>query len=98
MTKIAVSSGDPAGIGPDICIKAFGNKKPLSYKPIVFGNINLFLERAAKINQEISPLRDKYFDLIDNPKLIEDTLEAGETLAREEANKNLEQIKEKIGI
>ena len=54
MTKIAVSSGDPAGIGPDICIKAFGNKKPLSYKPIVFGNINLFLERAAKINQEIN--------------------------------------------
>jgi len=30
--------------------------------------------------------------------LIEDTLEAGETKAREEANKNLEQIKEKIGI
>ena len=52
----------------------------------------------TKINQEISPLRDKYFELIDNPKLIEDTLEAGETLAREEANKNLEQIKEKIGI
>ncbi len=51
-----------------------------------------------KINQEISPLRDKYFELIDNPKLIEDTLEAGETKARDEANKNLEQIKEKIGI
>ena len=53
MTKIAVSSGDPAGIGPDICIKAFGNKKILSYKPIVFGNIELFIERAKQINQEI---------------------------------------------
>ena len=53
MTKIAVSSGDPAGIGPDICIKAFGNKKILSYKPIVFGNIDLFFERAKQINQEI---------------------------------------------
>ena len=52
----------------------------------------------TKINQEISPLRDKYFDLINNPKLIEDTLEAGETKARDEANKNLEKIKEKIGI
>ena len=52
----------------------------------------------SKINQEILPLRDKYFELIDNPKLIEDTLEAGETKARDEANKNLEQIKEKIGI
>ena len=54
MTKIAVSSGDPAGIGPDICIKAFGNKKILSYKPIVFGNIDLFIERAEQINQEIN--------------------------------------------
>ena len=54
MTKIAVSSGDPAGIGPDICIKAFGNKKILSYKPIVFGNIDLFVERAEQINQEIN--------------------------------------------
>ena len=51
MTKIAVYSGDPAGIGPDICIKAFGNKKILSYKPIVFGNIDLFVERAKKINK-----------------------------------------------
>lgn len=54
MTKIAVSSGDPAGIGPDICIKAFGNKKDLIYKPIVFGNLDLFKERAAQINQEIA--------------------------------------------
>lgn len=54
MTKIAVSSGDPAGIGPDICIKAFGNKEILSYKPIVFGNIDLFVERAKQINQEIN--------------------------------------------
>ena len=54
MTKIAVSSGDPAGIGPDICIKAFGNKKILSYKPIVFGNIDLFVERAKQINQDIN--------------------------------------------
>ena len=54
MTKIAVSSGDPAGIGPDICIKAFGNKKDLIYKPIVFGNLDLFEERATQINQEIA--------------------------------------------
>ena len=54
MTKIAVSSGDPAGIGPDICIKAFGNKKILSYKPIVFGNIDQYIERAKQKNQEIN--------------------------------------------
>jgi len=27
MTKLAVSCGDPAGIGPDIFIKAFGTGK-----------------------------------------------------------------------
>ena len=68
MTKIAVSSGDPAGIGPDICIKAFGNKKILSYKPIVFGNIDLFVERAKQINQEIDirEYKDEEEDSISN--------------------------------
>ena len=40
MTKIAVSSGDPAGVGPDICIKAFGQGKIEPYYPIIFGNID----------------------------------------------------------
>ena len=49
MTKIAVSSGDPAGIGPDICIKAFGQKKSLAYRPVIFGNLDLLKERADEI-------------------------------------------------
>ena len=53
MTKIAVSSGDPAGIGPDICIKAFGQKKSLSYKPVIFGNIDLLKERADEIKIKV---------------------------------------------
>ena len=43
MTKIAVSSGDPAGIGPDICIKAF-DQISKDCLPIFFGNIELFKE------------------------------------------------------
>ena len=31
MIKLAVSPGDPAGIGPDICIKAFGQNKNLNF-------------------------------------------------------------------
>ncbi len=46
MIKIAVSSGDPAGIGPDICIKAFGQKKLYDFSPVVFGNKELFKSRA----------------------------------------------------
>ena len=36
MIKIAVSSGDPAGVGPDICIKAFGQKKSYNFLPVIF--------------------------------------------------------------
>ena len=53
MRKIAVSSGDPAGIGPDICIKAFGQRKNRSYHPIIFGSLNLFKERARLLNVNV---------------------------------------------
>ncbi len=46
MIKIAVSSGDPAGIGPDICIKAFGQKKIYDFSPVIFGDKELFESRA----------------------------------------------------
>ena len=51
-----------------------------------------------KINEELSPLRDRYIELMDNPRLVEETLEDGEEKARKEASENLIQIKEKIGI
>ena len=53
MIKLAVSPGDPAGIGPDICIKAFGLNKDLDFSPIVFGDINLFKERAQNLEVDI---------------------------------------------
>ena len=53
MTKLAVSSGDPAGIGPDICIKAFGTKTKLQYSPVIFGDPILFKERAKILGQKI---------------------------------------------
>ena len=52
MIKIAVSSGDPSGIGPDICIKAFSNFHSMNCCPIIFGNINLFKERAEMLKKE----------------------------------------------
>ena len=53
MTKLAVSSGDPAGIGPDICIKAFGSKTKLDYSPVIFGDPNLFKERAKILGRKV---------------------------------------------
>jgi len=49
MIKIAVSSGDPAGIGPDICIKAFGQKKIYDFSPVIFGDKELFKSRAKTL-------------------------------------------------
>ncbi len=53
MIKLAVSPGDPAGIGPDICIKAFSKKKDLGFIPVIFGDVELFEERAKKLNIKI---------------------------------------------
>ena len=53
MIKLAISPGDPAGIGPDICIKAYSNKKRFNFIPIVFGDIDLFKERANQLNYNL---------------------------------------------
>ena len=53
MIKIAVSSGDPAGIGPDICIKAFGQKKIYDFYPVIFGNKELFKSRAQTLGIDV---------------------------------------------
>ena len=52
MIKIAVSSGDPAGVGPDICIKAFGQKKSYNFLPVVFGDKDIFKSRAKSLGIE----------------------------------------------
>ena len=49
MIKIAVSSGDPAGVGPDICIKAFGQKKSYNFVPVIFGDQDILKSRANRL-------------------------------------------------
>ena len=53
MKKLVISAGDPAGIGPDICIKAFGRKKNLNYSPVIFGDPEIFEERAKLLGCSI---------------------------------------------
>ena len=71
MIKIAVSSGDPSGIGPDICIKAFSNFHSMNCCPIIFGNINLFKERAEmlKTRVEIEEYKGEEVSLLKRDKL-----------------------------
>ena len=53
MIKLAVSPGDPAGIGPDICIKAFGQNNNLNFTPVIFGDVDLFQERAQNLEVDV---------------------------------------------
>jgi 4-hydroxythreonine-4-phosphate dehydrogenase len=43
----AVTMGDPAGIGPEVCLKAIGRWTGATFAPIVFGDAGV-LERLAK--------------------------------------------------
>ena len=56
MKKIAISPGDPAGVGPDICLKAFKKNINQDSHPVFFGDPNLFEERAKFLNIDIDCL------------------------------------------
>ena len=58
MMKIAVSSGDPAGIGPDICIKAFGQKKSYNFSPVIFGDKEI-LKTTTLYTEKIQSMVEK---------------------------------------
>ena len=50
------------------------------------------------INKELSPLREKYEDLMKNPNLVEEILIDGEKKAIIKAEKKIKEIREKVGI
>lgn len=56
---IAITMGDPAGVGPEICVGAMANAEIRSYcRPLIIGSAEMFM-RAAKIlkkNSEINPI------------------------------------------
>jgi len=52
--KLAISPGDPAGIGPDICIKAFAKEKELDYMPVILGDPEVFKSRATQLETELN--------------------------------------------
>ncbi len=50
--RIALTSGEPAGIGPDICIQLCQNKQHCEL--VVIGDPDLLVERAAQLELKIS--------------------------------------------
>ncbi len=55
--RIALTSGEPAGIGPDLCVQLA--QQPQNCEIVVFGDPGLLQERAALLN---CPLRIERFD------------------------------------
>lgn len=49
MIPLLVSSGEPAGIGPDICLSLAQSEHPL----VVLGDINLLKERAVRLRLDL---------------------------------------------
>ena len=53
MKRIIISPGDPAGVGPDICLKAFKRNISKNSYPVFLGDPDLFEERAKCLNIDI---------------------------------------------
>ena len=53
---IAITMGDPSGIGPELCIKLLENKDIHNIcKPVIFGNSAILNLAANKLNLNTHP-------------------------------------------
>ena len=50
------------------------------------------------INSEISPIREKYFELNDKPNLLNDLFSEGAQKVRPQAKELVEKLREAVGI
>ena len=82
--------------------KCFVNDKEIekidSYFNEGMGWGDLKKELFTIINNELTPARDKYFDLMNDPTKVERLLVQGESKAQKIASKNLEKIRTLVGI
>ena len=82
--------------------KCFANEKKIKEIDKYFnegmGWGDLKKELFELINLEIAPAREKYFDLVNDPKKVEKLLKEGESKALKIASKNLKEIRALVGI
>ena len=49
LPRIAVTTGDPAGIGPEVCLKLLANPEVLEIcQPIIFGDASVLYKAAVE--------------------------------------------------
>ena len=68
---ICVTSGEPAGIGPEICLDLVDSSYNRDYRLLVIGDINLLKSRALLLNRQIefNQISDSLHDSFDSQKL-----------------------------
>src|SRR5579862_6843045 len=57
---VAITMGDPAGVGPEVIVKALEEQEPYTLsRPLVVGDAGRLRKAAAicKVNVEVSPVR-----------------------------------------
>lgn len=76
--RIAVTMGDPAGIGPEICLKLLGNLELARIcTPVVFGDVSVLKRVATRLGQEFAvPVYDeaqwaKQADRVSQPSVLD---------------------------
>ncbi len=82
--------------------KCFGNEKDLEKindyfdEGMSWGDLKKELFKI--INDELGPFREKYINLMNNPKEVEEILRVGEIKAQKIASSNLKKIRSLVGI
>lgn len=60
---ICITSGEPAGIGPEICLDLAYSQHNRDYNLLLIGDINLLRQRARLINKKVTLVEVNYHDL-----------------------------------
>jgi len=61
---IAVTSGDPAGIGPEVCVKAIKNTELPDRQLIVYGSAGVFSQTCAALGSSMLPVTSSIDDAL----------------------------------
>ncbi|MEM7313094.1 MAG: 4-hydroxythreonine-4-phosphate dehydrogenase PdxA [Planctomycetota bacterium] len=63
LPRIAITMGDPAGVGPEVCLKAVSDPRILeSCTPLLFGDLSVFQAVAVKLSLDLPTSQFAYSD------------------------------------
>ena len=69
---LALTSGEPAGIGPDIAIEAWLRRDELKLPPFyLLGDIDLFRDRARTLGESVEQTRAGYLQKISLRRMVD---------------------------